>query len=63
MYIYLVIMSPSVFLVDPSPGQEERGSATLPKHQPFPTTSKRFSPVHFERLEPTQREADDMVRD
>ncbi|XP_032435444.1 centrosomal protein POC5 isoform X1 [Xiphophorus hellerii] len=46
---------------DPSPGQDERGSATLPKHQPFPTTSKRFSPVHFERLEPTQREADDMV--
>ncbi|XP_007559368.1 centrosomal protein POC5 [Poecilia formosa] len=46
---------------DPSPGQDERGSATLPKHQPFPTTSKRFSPVHFDRLEPTQREAEDMV--
>ncbi|XP_054905205.1 centrosomal protein POC5 [Poeciliopsis prolifica] len=46
---------------DPSPGQDERGSTTLPKHQQFPTTSKRFSPVHFDRLEPTQREADDVV--
>ncbi|KAM4746361.1 centrosomal protein POC5 [Anableps anableps] len=46
---------------DSLPPQDERGSATLAKLQPFPTTSKRYSPVHFDRPEPTQREADDMV--
>ncbi|MEQ2251017.1 hypothetical protein ILYODFUR_006717, partial [Ilyodon furcidens] len=41
--------------------QDEHGSATLAQLQPFPSSSRRFSPVHFDRPEPSQREADDMV--
>ncbi|XP_038126889.1 centrosomal protein POC5 [Cyprinodon tularosa] len=41
--------------------QEECGHSSMAQFQPFPSTSKRFSPVHFERSEPLQREAEDVV--
>ncbi|XP_021171496.2 centrosomal protein POC5 isoform X2 [Fundulus heteroclitus] len=43
------------------PPQEERGSATLAHLQPLPSSFKRFSPLHFDRSDPSQREADDRV--
>ncbi|XP_074494300.1 centrosomal protein POC5 isoform X1 [Sebastes fasciatus] len=41
--------------------QDEPVSATLPHHQPYPISTTRFSPVHFDRPDPSHSEVDDMV--
>ncbi|XP_013884481.1 centrosomal protein POC5 [Austrofundulus limnaeus] len=46
---------------DSSPPQDEPRSAPPAHIQPYPSTSSRFSPVHFEQPESSQREHDDVV--
>ncbi|XP_017269165.1 centrosomal protein POC5 [Kryptolebias marmoratus] len=46
---------------DSAPPRDEPRSAPPAHLQPYPSTSTRFSPVHFDHLEPSQREHDDMV--
>lgn len=41
--------------------QDEPGSAILAQLQPYPTSSTRFSPVHFDHADPSHIEADDVV--
>ncbi|XP_072244170.1 centrosomal protein POC5 [Leuresthes tenuis] len=43
------------------PPHDEPGPATLAQLQPYPTSSTRFSPVHFEHTQPSHGEADHMV--
>uniref|UniRef100_UPI0037E92415 centrosomal protein POC5 n=1 Tax=Semicossyphus pulcher TaxID=241346 RepID=UPI0037E92415 len=43
------------------PPQDEPGSATLAQLQTFPISSTRFSPVHFDRPDPSHSEVEDMV--
>ncbi|XP_030274326.1 centrosomal protein POC5 isoform X1 [Sparus aurata] len=40
---------------------DEPGSATLTHLQPYPISSTRFSPVHFDRLDPSHSEVEDTV--
>ncbi|XP_031164572.1 centrosomal protein POC5 isoform X1 [Sander lucioperca] len=46
---------------DNLPPQDEPGSATLAQLQPYPISSTRFSPVHFDRPDPSHSEVEDMV--
>ncbi|KAM7416456.1 hypothetical protein PAMA_018489 [Pampus argenteus] len=47
---------------DPLPPQDEPGSAMAAQLQPFPVSSIRFSPVHFDRPDPpSHSEGDDMM--
>ncbi|XP_062273631.1 centrosomal protein POC5 isoform X1 [Scomber scombrus] len=47
---------------DPLPPQDESGSATLAQIQPFPVSSSRISPVHFDQPDPqSHSEGDDIV--
>ncbi|XP_078808395.1 centrosomal protein POC5 isoform X3 [Oryzias latipes] len=39
----------------------QQESATTTHFQPYPTTSSRFSPLHFDHPEPPQSEADDVL--
>ncbi|KAM4576695.1 centrosomal protein POC5 [Odontesthes bonariensis] len=43
------------------PPHDEPGPATLAQLQPYPTSSTRFSPVHFEHTQPSHSETDHMV--
>lgn len=45
----------------PLPPQDEHGSAAMAPLQPYPTSSTRFSPVHFDHPDPSHSEADDMM--
>ncbi|XP_051279636.1 centrosomal protein POC5 isoform X2 [Dicentrarchus labrax] len=42
------------------PPQDEPGSTTFAQLQPYPISSTRFSPVHFDRPEPSHSEVEDM---
>ncbi|XP_035515163.1 centrosomal protein POC5 [Morone saxatilis] len=42
------------------PPQDEPGSTTLAQLQPYPISSTRFSPVHFDRPEPSHSEVEEM---
>ncbi|GLD68034.1 centrosomal protein POC5 [Lates japonicus] len=47
---------------DPLSSQEEPASATMAQLQPYPISSTRFSPVHFDRPDPpSHSEAEDVV--
>ncbi|KAM9391902.1 centrosomal protein POC5 [Pholidichthys leucotaenia] len=46
---------------DPPPSQDEPGSATLAHLQPHPTSSVRYSPIHFDHPDPPYSEADSLV--
>ncbi|XP_038560210.1 centrosomal protein POC5 isoform X3 [Micropterus salmoides] len=46
---------------DVLPPQDEPGSTTLGQLQPYPISSTRFSPVHFDRPDPSHSEAEDMM--
>ncbi|XP_071338843.1 centrosomal protein POC5 [Trachinotus anak] len=47
---------------DPLPPQHESGSATMAQLQPYPISSTRFSPVHFDHPDPpSHSEAEDVV--
>ncbi|XP_042344313.1 centrosomal protein POC5 [Plectropomus leopardus] len=43
------------------PPQDEPGSVTLAQLQPYPISSTRYSPVHFDRPDPSHSEVEDMV--
>ncbi|KAM9360085.1 centrosomal protein POC5 [Symphorus nematophorus] len=43
------------------PPQDEPGSTTLAQLQPYPISSTRFSPVHFDRPDPSHSEVEDMM--
>nr|XP_020449946.1 centrosomal protein POC5 isoform X2 [Monopterus albus] len=46
---------------DPLPPQDEPGSATLAQLQPHSISSARFSPVHFDHLDPPTHSEEHMV--
>ncbi|XP_027134292.1 centrosomal protein POC5 isoform X2 [Larimichthys crocea] len=43
------------------PPQDEPGSTTVTQLQPYSISSTRFSPVHFDRPDPSHGEAEDLV--
>lgn len=64
---YIVPHSDSVYIlflsIDHLPPQDEPGSATLAQLHPYPISSTRLSPVHFDRPDPpSHSEVEDMVR-
>ncbi|XP_041793153.1 centrosomal protein POC5 [Chelmon rostratus] len=46
---------------DTLPPQDELGSTAVAQLQPYPISSARFSPVHFDRPAPSYSEVEDMV--
>ncbi|XP_070760392.1 centrosomal protein POC5 [Enoplosus armatus] len=46
---------------DVLPPQDEPGSTTLAQLQPYPISSTRFSPVHFDHPDPSHSEVEDMM--
>ncbi|KAM6944980.1 centrosomal protein POC5 [Lycodopsis pacificus] len=43
------------------PPQDESGSATLAQLQPYPVSSTQFSPVHFDRPDPSHSQVEDTM--
>ncbi|KAM3611424.1 uncharacterized protein V6R79_018381 [Siganus canaliculatus] len=46
---------------DSLPPQDEPASTSMAQLHPYPVSSTRFSPVHFDRLDPSHSEVEDMV--
>ncbi|XP_041856623.1 centrosomal protein POC5 isoform X2 [Melanotaenia boesemani] len=46
---------------DSLPSQEKPGPSTLAQLRPYPSSTTRFSPVHYDHPDPSHSEADEMV--